>query len=101
MHLYNGSLRKRKNGRENKQESDRLIRWAMYLSGFEFKISFSKGDSPQMRMVDWLSRANYSDQYDSLREASGNLTNNQLKMLQDNCPDCSADQDEKISKNTV
>ena len=39
-----------------------------------------------------------SDQYDNLHEASGNLTTDQLKMLQDNCPDCSADQDEKISE---
>ena len=37
---------------KNKQESDRLIRWALY---FDFTIQFCSGNSPEIHMRDFLS----------------------------------------------
>ena len=40
---------------KTKQESHRLIRWALYLSGFDFTIQFCSGNSPEICMSDFLS----------------------------------------------
>ena len=38
------------------QENARLTRWGMYLSAFNFEISFVAGDSSIMKQSDWYSR---------------------------------------------
>jgi hypothetical protein len=82
---------------KSKQESHRLIRWATYLSGFDFNIQFCSGDSPEIRMTDFLSRYHYEEKNDEIGAIARSLDPDELRYLEDNCPDCSTDSHEKIS----
>ena len=80
-----------KERKSSKQESHRLIRWALYLSGFPCYIQFCSGNSPQIRMVDFLSRHNYEDENKAIGEIARKIEIEELKQLEDNCPDCGVD----------
>ena len=41
------------------QENAILTHWGMYLSAFDFEISFIAGDSSLMKQSDWLSRESF------------------------------------------
>ena len=84
--------------KSSKQESHRLIRWALYLSGFPCYIQFCSGNSPQIRMVDFLSQQNYEDENKAIGEIARNIEIEELKQLEDNCPDCGVDCYEKVSE---
>ena len=53
---------------KTKQEAHRLIRWALYLSGFDFTIQFCSGNSPEICMSDFLSQYAYEDQVKEVGE---------------------------------
>ena len=80
------------------QESHRLIRWAMYLAGFNFNIQFCPGTSPEIRMVDFLSRNNYEDQNEDIGEVARSLSVGTLQHLEENCSDCSIDVSDKVAE---
>ena len=80
------------------QESHRLLRWAMYLSGFNFNIQFCPGSSPEIRMVDFLSRHSYEEQNEEIGDLARGYDVGTLHFLEDNCPDCSVDVSEKVSE---
>ena len=82
----------------SKQESHRLICWALYLSGFPCYIQFCSGNSPQIRMVDFLSRHNYEDGDKAIGEIARKIEIEELKQLEDNCPDCRVDCYDKVSE---
>ena len=88
-----------KEQKSSKQESHRLIHWALYLLGFPCYIQFCSGNSPQIRMVDFLSRHNYEDENESIGEVARKIEIEDLKQLEDNCPDCGVDCYEKVSEN--
>ena len=83
---------------KSKQESHRLIRWALYLSGFNFTIQFCSGESPEIRMVDFLSRSPYEHMNKEVGDVARELTIPELEMLESNCPDCSVDSYEKSAE---
>ena len=87
-----------KERKSSKQESHRLIRWALYLSGFPCYIQFCSGNSPQIRMVDFLSRHNYEDKSEAIGEIARKIEIEDLKQLEDNFPDCGVDCYEKVSE---
>ena len=87
-----------KERKSSKQESHRLIHWALYLSGFPCYIQFCSGNSPQIRMVDFLSRHNYEDKSEAIGEIARKIEIEDLKQLEDNCPDCGVDCYEKVSE---
>ena len=87
-----------KDRKSSKQESHRLIRWALYLSGFPCYIQFCSGNSPQIRMVDFLSRHNYEGENEAIGEIARKIEIEDLKQLEDNCPDCGVDCYEKVSE---
>ena len=88
-----------KERKSSKQESHQLIHWALYLLGFPCYIQFCSGNSPQIRMVDFLSRHNYEDENESIGEVARKIEIEDLKQLEDNCPDCGVDCYEKVSEN--
>ena len=55
---------------KTKQESHRLIRWALYLSGFDFTIQFCSGNSPEICMSYFLSWYAYEDKVGRSRSIS-------------------------------
>ena len=70
----------------------------MYLSGFPCYIQFCSGNSLQIRMVDFLSRHNYEDENKAIGEIARKIEIEELKHLEDNCPDCGVDCYEKVSE---
>jgi transposase InsO family protein len=82
---------------KSKQESHRLIRWANYLSGFDFNIQFCSGDSPEIRMTDFLSRYPYEELNEEIGSIARKLSPAELRYLEDQCPDCSTDSSEKVN----
>ena len=87
-----------KGQKRTKQESHRLIRWALYLSGFPSYIQFCSGTSPMIRMVDFLSRHNYEDLNEQIGEIARQIDVKDLARLEANCPDCGVDCYEKVSE---
>lgn len=82
----------------SKQESHRLIRWALYLNGFPGYIQFTSGSSPKIRIADFLSRHQYEDQNEELGRIAREIDIRDLEKLEANCADCNVDVYEKIAE---
>ena len=90
----------KKVNKDAKQESSRLIRWALYLSTFPGQIEFVQGNSKPIKMVDFLSRHNYEDDETELGQTARELDPMESTLLENDCADCSVDVYEKVSENT-
>ena len=85
---------------KTKQESHRLIRWALYLSGFDFTIQFCSGNSPKICMSDFLSRYDYEDQVEEGALACS-FTVDELERLEAICLDCRIQSTTKVAEEQV
>ena len=83
---------------KTKQESHRLIRWALYLSGFDFTIQFTSGNSPEIRMSDFLSCYEYEEKASEIGEIARSLSVKELEHLESQCPDCRVQEGTKIAE---
>ena len=83
---------------KTKQESHRLIRWALYLSGFDFTIQFCSGNSPEICMSDFLSRYDYEDQVEEVGALARSFTVDELERLEADCVDCRTQSPTKIAE---
>ena len=83
---------------KTKQESHRLIRWALYLSGFDFTIQFCSGNSPEICMSDFLSRYDYEDQVEEVGALAHSFTVDELERLEADCVDCRTQSTTKIAE---
>ena len=83
---------------KTKQESHRLIRWALYLSGFDFTIQFCSGNSPKICMSDFLSRYDYEDQVEEVGALARSFTVDELERLEADCVDRRTQSTTKITE---
>ena len=83
---------------KTKQESHRLIRWALYLSGFDFTIQFCSGNSPEIHMSDFLSRYDYEDQVEEVGALAHSFTLDELERLEANCVGCRTQSTTKVAE---
>ena len=83
---------------KTKQESHRLIRWALYLSGFDFTIQFCSGNSPEIHMSDFLSRYDYEDQVEEVGALARSFTVDELERLEADCVDCRTQSTTKVAE---
>ena len=83
---------------KTKQESHRLIRWALYLSGFDFTIQFCSGNSPKICMSDFLSRYDYEDQVEEVGALAHSFTVDELERLEANCVNCRTQSTTKVAE---
>ena len=79
-------------------ESHRLIRWALYMNGYPGFVQFVSGDSPKIRMADFLSRHAYEDLNKEIGELARAISIDKLEQLEANCPDCNVDVFEKVAE---
>ena len=79
------------------QENNRLIRWAMYLSGFDFTLSFTPGEAPLVRQSDWLSRESYEPPGDQFIRAAKFMHPTERARQEGECPDCMAGLSNKLA----
>ena len=83
---------------KTKQESHRLIRWALYLSGFDFTIQFCSGNSPEIYMSDFLSQYDYEDQVEEVGALARSFTVDELERLGANCVNCRTQSTTKVAE---
>ena len=83
---------------KTKQESHRLIRWALYLSGFDFTIQFCSGNSPEIAMSDFLSRYDYEDQVEEVGALAHSFTVDELERLEADCVDFRTQSTTKVAE---
>ena len=83
---------------KTKQESHRLIRWALYLSGFDFTIQFCSGNSPEICMSDFLSWYTYEDQVEEVGALARSFIVDELERLEADCVDCMTQSTTKIAE---
>ena len=83
---------------KTKKESHRLIRWALYLSGFDFTTQFCSGNSPEIHMSDFLSRYDYEDQVEEVGALAHSFTVDELERLEADCVDCRTQSTTKIAE---
>ena len=83
---------------KTKQESHRLIRWALYLSGFDFTIQFCSGNSPKIHMSDFLSWYAYEDQVKEVGSLACSFTVDELERLEADCVDFRTQSTTKIAE---
>ena len=88
-------------GQKGAQESQRLIRWSMYLAGFNFSIKFVAGDSPTMRQTDWLSRDSFVAMPPDERRQAMDMDPQIARQQEMNCPDCKVGGSGKVTANAA
>ena len=70
----------------------------MYLSGFDFTIQFCSGNSPQIRMSDFLSRYDYEDQVEKVGALACSFTVDELERLEADCVNCRTQSTTSVAK---
>ena len=83
---------------KTKQESHRLIRWEVHLSGFDFTIQFCSGNLSEICMSDFLSQYTYEDQVEEVGALACSFTIDELERLEANCVDCRTQSTTKIAE---
>ena len=77
-----------KNGTKQLQHQSRIVRWSIFLSAYDFTISFVKGDSTEIRQADWLSREAFEAPPQSVKDKALHMSAQELIDEELNCDDC-------------
>ena len=80
-----------KNGTKQLQHQARIVRWSIFLSAYDFSISFVKGDSTEIRQADWLSRDTFEAPTQEMKDKALNMSANELVREELECEDCMAE----------